>query len=234
MEGRGQAVAVGGIAHRARPMPSHLFRAINALLTILTYTSSHNTRHMTHDTHRVMRINVMQPSTMSTQIAKFVVGLGDKVAPTDIEEGMRVGVDRTKYQIQIPLPPKIDPSVTMMTVEEKPDITYRCVRVCVCVCVRARVGVSAWGCRGRGAPACADCSVCCAKGAYWVERWVGRRWGSGVAGKQDGAVPTAPALSPPVPSAVALRLPAVYHSLSLHDCDSPLCYATVPCYAFTS
>lgn len=59
------------------------------------------------------------------QIAKFVVGLGDKVAPTDIEEGMRVGVDRNKYQIQIPLPPKIDPSVTMMTVEEKPDITYR-------------------------------------------------------------------------------------------------------------
>ena len=25
------------------------------------------------------------------QIAKFVVGLGDRVAPTDIEEGMRVG-----------------------------------------------------------------------------------------------------------------------------------------------
>merc|ERR1711998_246336 len=42
----------------------------------------------------------------------------------DIEEGMRVGVDRNKYQIQIPLPPKIDPTVTMMTVEEKPDITY--------------------------------------------------------------------------------------------------------------
>ena len=34
------------------------------------------------------------------QIAKFVVALGDKVAPTDIEEGMRVGVDRTKYSIQ--------------------------------------------------------------------------------------------------------------------------------------
>jgi 26S proteasome regulatory subunit T1 len=58
------------------------------------------------------------------QLAKFVVGLGDRVAPTDIEEGMRVGVDRTKYQIQIPLPPKIDPSVTMMQVEEKPDVTY--------------------------------------------------------------------------------------------------------------
>lgn len=59
------------------------------------------------------------------QIAKYVVGLADKVAPTDIEEGMRVGVDRNaKYQIHIPLPPKIDPSVTMMTVEEKPDCTY--------------------------------------------------------------------------------------------------------------
>ena len=76
------------------------------------------------------------------QFAKFVVDLGDqvhltlidldwpritfwfKVAPTDIEEGMRVGVDRTKYQIHIPLPPKIDASVTMMTVEEKPDVTY--------------------------------------------------------------------------------------------------------------
>ena len=33
-------------------------------------------------------------------------------------------MDRTKYQIQIPLPPKIDPTVTMMTVEEKPDVTY--------------------------------------------------------------------------------------------------------------
>jgi len=33
-------------------------------------------------------------------------------------------VTREKYQIQIPLPPKIDPSVTMMQVEEKPDVTY--------------------------------------------------------------------------------------------------------------
>ncbi|KAM0823414.1 hypothetical protein ACQ4PT_070885 [Festuca glaucescens] len=64
------------------------------------------------------------------QIAKFVVGLGDKVSPADIEEGMRVGVDLNKYQIQIPLPPKIDPSVTMMTVEEKPDVTYNDVGGC--------------------------------------------------------------------------------------------------------
>merc|ERR1711935_608542 len=38
--------------------------------------------------------------------------------------GMRVGVDRSKYSIQIPLPPKIDPTVSLMTVEEKPDVTY--------------------------------------------------------------------------------------------------------------
>ncbi|KAJ7231476.1 P-loop containing nucleoside triphosphate hydrolase protein [Mycena haematopus] len=64
------------------------------------------------------------------QIAKFVVGLGDRVASSDIEEGMRVGVDRVKYQIQIPLPPKIDASVTMMQVEEKPDVTYSDVGGC--------------------------------------------------------------------------------------------------------
>jgi 26S proteasome regulatory subunit T1 len=58
------------------------------------------------------------------QYAKFVVGLGKEVSPADIEDSMRVGVDRQKYQIQIPLPPRIDPTVSMMTVEEKPDVTY--------------------------------------------------------------------------------------------------------------
>lgn len=58
------------------------------------------------------------------QIAKFVVGLGKDVAKNDIEEGMRVGVERNKYTIQLPLPARIDSSVTAMTVEEKPDVTY--------------------------------------------------------------------------------------------------------------
>lgn len=58
------------------------------------------------------------------QYGRYVVDLGDKVSPTDIEEGMRVGVERQKYKIEIPLPPKIDASVTMMQVEEKPDVTY--------------------------------------------------------------------------------------------------------------
>ena len=58
------------------------------------------------------------------QFAKFVVGLKDDLDPLDIEEGMRVGVERQKYAISLPLPPKIDPSVSMMQVEEKPDVTY--------------------------------------------------------------------------------------------------------------
>ena len=77
---------------------------------------------------RCMAVYFGQPALSATllscspccpQVAKFVVGLDEKVAPTDIEEGMRVGVDRVKYSIKLPLPPKIDPTVTMMTVEEK-------------------------------------------------------------------------------------------------------------------
>lgn len=65
------------------------------------------------------------------QFAKFVVNLHKNLAPTDVEEGMRVGVgDRNKYEIHLPLPPKIDPTVTMMQVEEKPDVTYNDVGGC--------------------------------------------------------------------------------------------------------
>lgn len=39
-------------------------------------------------------------------------------------------MDRNKYQIHIPLPPKIDPTVTMMQVEDKPDVTYSDVGGC--------------------------------------------------------------------------------------------------------
>lgn len=60
---------------------------------------------------------------------KYVVGLHKDLAPTDVEEGMRVGCERihtigSKIAIKLPLPPKIDPTVTMMTVEDKPDVTY--------------------------------------------------------------------------------------------------------------
>lgn len=64
------------------------------------------------------------------QMAKYVVDLGSRVTKEDIEEDMRVAVDRNKYKIQIPLPPRIDPTVTMMMVEEKPDVTYEDVGGC--------------------------------------------------------------------------------------------------------
>jgi 26S proteasome regulatory subunit T1 len=37
---------------------------------------------------------------------------------------LTISVDKNKYQIQIALRPKIDPTVTLMQVEEKPDVTY--------------------------------------------------------------------------------------------------------------
>lgn len=58
------------------------------------------------------------------QMAKFIVGKGVMVDKSLIEEGMRVGVDRMKYQILLPLLRKIDASVTLMQVEEKPNVTY--------------------------------------------------------------------------------------------------------------
>jgi len=36
----------------------------------------------------------------------------------------------SNYKIMIPLPPKIDPSVTMMQVEERPSVTYADVGGC--------------------------------------------------------------------------------------------------------
>lgn len=62
--------------------------------------------------------------------AKFVTRLGQKMAATDVDEGMRVGVHPNKFNIEIGLPPKIDPSVTMMQVEEKPDVTYQDIGGC--------------------------------------------------------------------------------------------------------
>lgn len=58
------------------------------------------------------------------QMAKFIVNKGKKLDSSRIQEGMRVGVDRMKYQILLPLPRKIDASVTLMQVEERPDVTF--------------------------------------------------------------------------------------------------------------
>jgi 26S proteasome regulatory subunit T1 len=64
------------------------------------------------------------------QMAKFVVGKGKKVDGSLIQDGMRVGVDRVKYQVLQPLPRKIDASVTLMQVEERPDVTYNDIGGC--------------------------------------------------------------------------------------------------------
>lgn len=64
------------------------------------------------------------------QMAKFVVSRNKRLGRDLIEEGMRVGVDRAKYSIMMPLPRKIDASVTLMQVEERPDITYNDIGGC--------------------------------------------------------------------------------------------------------
>lgn len=58
------------------------------------------------------------------QMAKFIVTKNKKCDGSKLEEGIRVGVDRSKYGIVRPLARKIDASVTLMQVEERPDITY--------------------------------------------------------------------------------------------------------------
>lgn len=90
-----------------------------------------------HPLHVAVCTKIIGPKTTNPkymitlkQIAKFVVGLGKDVAPSDIEESMRVGVEKNKYTIQIPLPPRIDPSVSTMQVEEKPDVTYNDIGGC--------------------------------------------------------------------------------------------------------
>lgn len=91
-------------------------------------------------------IKIINPNTTDAkyvinvkQIAKYVVGLHKTLAPTDIEEGMRIGVERgPKLQIVLPLPPRIDPTVSMMTVEEKPNVTYGDVGGCAEQVVKIR------------------------------------------------------------------------------------------------
>ena len=138
------------------------------------------------------------------EFAKFVVGLGEKLSAQDVEEGMRVGVDTShggKYRIQIPLPPKIDPTVTMMTVEDKPDVTYADIGGCkeqleklrevvempllnperfVALGIDPPKGVLLWGPPGTGKTLTAravanrtDACFICVIGSELVQRYVG-------------------------------------------------------------
>ena len=77
---------------------------------------------------RVVKVqdDIPEPRYMISirQMAKFIVGKSKKLDASEIQEGIRIGVDRMKYSLIQPLPRKIDASVTMMQVEEKPDVTY--------------------------------------------------------------------------------------------------------------
>ena len=59
--------------------------------------------------------------------ARFVIRRSPKTDPKLIEEGTRVGLDRSKFETKLPLPPKNDPSLSMVLVEEKPEVTYKAV-----------------------------------------------------------------------------------------------------------
>lgn len=58
------------------------------------------------------------------QTASFVVSKDPNVAETDVEDGMRVAVDRGKMEIKVPLPVAIDATVSLMQVEDRTDVTY--------------------------------------------------------------------------------------------------------------
>lgn len=64
------------------------------------------------------------------QMAKFIVGKSKKLEANEIQKGTRVGVDRMKYNVVLPLPRKIDASVTLMQIEEKPEISYNDIGGC--------------------------------------------------------------------------------------------------------
>jgi 26S proteasome regulatory subunit T1 len=63
-------------------------------------------------------------------VGKFVVSFGEQISPTDIQESNRIAVDRNKYQIQIILPTRIDPQISIMAIEEKPIISYKDIGGC--------------------------------------------------------------------------------------------------------
>ena len=74
--------------------------------------------------------NEPQHYIVSMTQSKFVVSLAKELSPSDVQEGLRVACTMRDFDIAIPLPPAIDPLVTMMQVEEKPDVTYTDVGGC--------------------------------------------------------------------------------------------------------
>ena len=53
----------------------------------------------------------------------LLVGKSEKLAEENLEEDMRVGLGG-KYEIKVPLPAALDPTVSLMQVDERPDTSY--------------------------------------------------------------------------------------------------------------
>jgi 26S proteasome regulatory subunit T1 len=105
------------------PMAQWDFDGDRNMLTQEPYTVAHCEMSLPSDDKPRYLISI-------SHVAKFVVGLGKNVAPSDITESSRVGVDRQRFAIQLALNPRIDPVVTRMQVEERPDVTYADVGGC--------------------------------------------------------------------------------------------------------
>lgn len=55
--------------------------------------------------------------------ANYLVTKSPKVSEADLEEDMRVGLNG-KSDIVLPLPPAVDPTVSLMQIDERPTTTY--------------------------------------------------------------------------------------------------------------
>uniref|UniRef100_A0A6P6YJN6 26S proteasome regulatory subunit 7 n=1 Tax=Dermatophagoides pteronyssinus TaxID=6956 RepID=A0A6P6YJN6_DERPT len=63
-------------------------------------------------------------------MAKYLVGIGKDVRLEELEEGRRVGLERSKYQVMRVFSQHLDTEVSRMVVEERPDTTYNDIGGC--------------------------------------------------------------------------------------------------------
>ncbi|KAH0575174.1 26S protease regulatory subunit 7 [Spironucleus salmonicida] len=59
----------------------------------------------------------------------FLVGKNEKLSEDNLEEDMRVGLG-AKLEVKVPLPPSLDPTVSLMQVDDRPTTTYADVGGC--------------------------------------------------------------------------------------------------------
>ncbi|RWS24952.1 26S protease regulatory subunit 7-like protein [Leptotrombidium deliense] len=88
-------------------------------------------RHVARVTTVTKRQNEPNRYTIAVRnFGRYVTQVAPFVQANTIESGMRVAVERGSYRITRALPPSVDPIVSMMQVEEKPNVTYQDVGGC--------------------------------------------------------------------------------------------------------